>query len=651
MRVQEICEKLKPIIGNKAEKLYRQYLIEDYKGKQEVEELVNALRIRHLDEYQILLPPPKGQAGNYPLGQTLYNGKPFNDFSLRKRDLPRHIGIFGSTGSGKTNTCFALISNLVSDNVPFIITDFKRNYRDLILRETPAKIKVYTVGKPTSPFYFNPLIPPEGVNPQIYLNKLIDVINHSHFVSFGVDNLLQSAINEVYSESDAGNKIPTFINVLDKLRETKLSGRESLWKASAIRTLQDLTFGPVGEVFNQECKFDIKSFLNNQVILELDALPQTTKIFLVEALLLQIYLYRINNGERDEDLKHMLILEEAHHLLLKKHSETETITDIFLREIRETGQGVCIIDQSPSLISNTALSNVNTLIAMQLKHQDDINQISKALLLKDPDYFGMLKVGEAIIKTQHPQPFLTKFPHIPIKKGMVTDEMICQHMSIKEPVRSSVDSGFKKPLPTDSGPNNPPHNSDKLTSDEAEFMKDIVAHPLSGVSSRYKRLEFSVDKGNEIKISLIDKRLLKPISLPTKNGRILLLEPTVEGKKILIALGVKSDSNRKGGLVHQYWTMKAANYYRARGFKVIYEYPVSQGKTVDLVAEKDDQKIAVEIETGKSDAISNIVKCSDFKDIICIATTLQAENDIKQRLIKSNIYSKSIKVLSCKKYL
>jgi hypothetical protein len=563
------------------------------------------------------------------------------------------MAIFGTTGSGKTNTCFMLIANLVYDNIPFLITDFKKNYRDLINSESAKDIKVYTVGKPVSPLYFNPLIPPKGTDPQIYINKLIDVINHSHFVSYGVDNLLQNAIHTVYKECGVYSemsKTPTFRDVLTALNSMKLTGRESLWKASALRTLQDLTFGPVGDVFNAETSFNIQDLLNHQVVLELDALPQTTKTFLIESLLLHIYLYRINNGVRDEKLKHMMILEEAHHLLLKQKDQTETITDIFLREIRETGQGICLLDQSPSLISNTALSNTNTLIAMQLKHRDDIYQISKALLLNDQEYFGMLKVGEAIVKTQCPSPFLVRFPFVPIKKGTVSDDMIRRHMRSEKHVGFSDNSGSGTTSIENSKENRDSSDSDKLIKDETEFMKDIVAHPLSGVSSRYKRLGFSVDKGNEIKIALVDKGILKPISLPTRNGRILLLEPTANGKAVLSSLRIKSDSNRKGGLVHQYWAMKAANYYRHKGFKVSYEVPVSQGKTVDLVAEKVDQKIAVEIETGKSDAIENIKKCFDFNNIVCIATNPQAEKDIKQKLVKDNLESEKIKVLSSKRY-
>ncbi len=692
MRPEEVCEKLKPIVGDKADKLLKLYLIEDYKGKSEIEEVINLIRIKNLNEQEILLPPPQNITGDYPLGDIKYNGSTQSQFLLRKRDLPRHMAVFGTTGSGKTNVCFLLIEKLIKDNLPFFVTDWKQNYRDLLNTESGKNIKVYTVGKDTAPFHFNPLIPPKGVNPQIYINKLIDVINHSHFVSYGVDHLLQNAINTVYKECGIYSeitKIPTFTDVFEVLKKTPARGRESLWKASAMRVLNDLTFGPVGEVFNKSQTINIESFLNQQIILELDALPQTTKTFLVEALLLQIYLYRINCRNRDEKLKHMLILEEAHHLLLKKHEQEENITDIFLREIRETGQGVCLLDQSPSLISNTALSNTNTLIAMQLKHKDDIYQVSKALLLKELDYFGMLKVGEAIVKTQEPQPFLVSFPLAKVQKGTVSDAAIRRHM--KEEIKASVspDSTPKTPEQSNSEENKEFRKTDKLntqtvtdpekthpytgsntahfqksktqtpqidnadiqelSSEEKDFLKDIAAHPLSGVSSRYRRLDFSVEKGHQTKTSLIEKGILKPVSIPINTGKLLLLEPTTKGRAILHQTGIPF-KNVKGGVLHEYWRMKTANHYKAKGYKVRYEYPIGNGKTVDLVIEKDNEKTAVEIETGKSDYMENIRKCSDFNKTIIVATSPQAEKQIKEKLTKENIERDNVKVSGTKEF-
>ena len=49
---------------------------------------------------------------------------------------------------------------------------------------------------------------------------------------------------------------------------------------------------------------------------------------------------------------------------------------------------------------------------------------------------------------------------------------------------------------------------------------------------------------------------------------------------------------------------------------------IGDGKAVDLVAAKDGKKIAIEIETGKSDMENNIAKCrkADFTDVIVVPT-------------------------------
>jgi 3-dehydroquinate synthetase len=51
---------------------------------------------------------------------------------------------------------------------------------------------------------------------------------------------------------------------------------------------------------------------------------------------LWIHHFRLSEGER-ETFKHAIIIEEAHHILLRKKQEmtgTEAVTDIILREIR-----------------------------------------------------------------------------------------------------------------------------------------------------------------------------------------------------------------------------------------------------------------------------------------------------------------------------
>ena len=74
-----------------------------------------------------------------------------------KEEWVQHVGIFGRSGSGKTNAAFPVILNLLARNKPFMVFDWKRNYRDLIPLFPGREILVFTVGRPLVPFSFNPL--------------------------------------------------------------------------------------------------------------------------------------------------------------------------------------------------------------------------------------------------------------------------------------------------------------------------------------------------------------------------------------------------------------------------------------------------------------------------------------------------------------
>ena len=59
---------------------------------------------------------------------------------------------------------------------PFLVFDWKRNYRDLLALPGYEDIAVYTVGRSIAPLSFNPLIPPPETPPRTWLKKLISVV-------------------------------------------------------------------------------------------------------------------------------------------------------------------------------------------------------------------------------------------------------------------------------------------------------------------------------------------------------------------------------------------------------------------------------------------------------------------------------------------
>jgi hypothetical protein len=64
------------------------------------------------------------------------------------------------------------------------------------------------------------------------------------------------------------------------------------------------------------------------------------------------------------------------------------------------------------------------------------------------------------------------------------------------------------------------------------------------------------------------------------------------------------------------------------------EKPIGQGKTIDLVISKNSKAAAIEIETGKSDAVENIRKCLDagYESVYCIAVNTLVLLQIKRKL-------------------
>jgi hypothetical protein len=122
--------------------------------------------------------------------------------------------------------------------------------------------------------------------------------------------------------------------------------------------------------------------------------------------------HRIQQGQTQHDhLKHLMVLEEAHHLL-KKTSTTQSqessnpqgqAVEFFanaLAEMRAYGQGFIIADQSVSALDVAVLRNTNTKIVFRAPFEEDRQAISGALVLdeKQRDALARLESHTAIVK-------------------------------------------------------------------------------------------------------------------------------------------------------------------------------------------------------------------------------------------------------------
>jgi hypothetical protein len=645
--VEGLFRKLKPVLGKEIDALWLAYNTQtDTRSRAEIVGILYSLASKYLDETfdkKLLLSVPDKEIidGEYRLGQVIYAGEELYPFALRENEWLRHVGIFGTTGSGKTNCAFLLLRELAAKKKPFLIFDWKRNYRDLIFFDEFRGLKIYTVGRDIAPLFFNPLIPPEGTQPETWLKKLIEVMCHAYFLGEGVAYLLQKAIDRVYSDYgvyDGAGDFPTFQDVLSILEKMEVKGRKALWMDSTLRTLGVLCFGEYGRVLNVRKPYPLADLLKANAVLELDALTNSDKTFFIEALLLWIHHYRLSEGER-EVFKHAIVIEEAHHILLRKKQEmtgTEAITDIILREIRELGEAIILIDQHPSLISLPALGNTYTTLCFGLKHRADMFTISESLLLEKEqvDFLGQLETGLAITKLQgrYFKPFLVRFPLFPIRKGVVSDSDLLRrngsHSEESEVVRAGKE--INRLIRTVEGLVNKEEKEVVLTEEQRRFLEDIAKHPISGVVSRYIRLGINRYQGNKLQKELLDVGLIcwKPIS--TRTGRLKVLVLADKGKKAIPDIAIEKVFHKQGSFEHESAKLRVGQYFKDKGYKVTYEYKIGDGKSVDLIAEKDGKRIAIEIETGKSDSLYNITKNSvqGFDHIVCICLTKKIQTEI-----------------------
>jgi predicted transcriptional regulator len=76
-------------------------------------------------------------------------------------------------------------------------------------------------------------------------------------------------------------------------------------------------------------------------------------------------------------------------------------------------------------------------------------------------------------------------------------------------------------------------NDNNLKATELTFLKDIKAHPESGVAERYKRLGISVRQGQKIKQKLVEKALITDTVKTTKTGRKRKIELTEKAAEFL----------------------------------------------------------------------------------------------------------------------
>jgi len=612
MDVSDEIKRLVPVLGKeKASRLETAYLLADEDSRKRILEMIDTLKAAVFSDKDmknaVLMEPPSQDLvnkGKLDFGMVLYGKKRLYPIYLDEETFLTHIGVFGSSGYGKTNLVQWLILNLAKHEIPVLIFDFsKRNYRDLLsLPELKDKIRVFTVGRNVSAFRFNPLKPPEGIQISQWAKEFSEVFDHAYWMMGGGRHIILKALDEIYTKANPNwPKIKDLKDWLERYAQTRTSPRERNWISTAERPLESLCFREVGDVFDcEEGILPSEFFKKGTVtILELDSLSTNDKTFFIEIMLQWIRDVALVSNVR-EKLIGVIALEEAHHVLNREKSKTlgmETVIDLIFREVRELGIGMIYVDQHPSLISYPALGNTSTHIYMNLgldtKHSSDILDASNMLGLKyedEGDYLRRLPTGNAFIlmrRLAFPNPFLVEFPLVEINKGSVTDDFVKEFMQNKildeiKKIRENIEQVEEKTLEVQ------PVKTENMDETDLKIIETLGNSNGSTTSEIYNFMGIS---GNSFK-KHADK-LMKMGLINFRVGKVYRQKAiyyflTDEGEKIFESNfqrpieTVRFDIQTIKNFIINYFTLKS--------------YRLTEDKPENIIFEKDGKKIIVNIE-------------------------------------------------------
>jgi len=448
LTVEEMCRKLKPVFGDRIDALYSQYALSDsMESRKEIEQVLNLMYQRYLNENmlteKVLLEPPEEEIikGDYPLGNVVYPSDELYSFGLREMDWPRHVLITGMSGSGKTNFAFVILGGFIIKQKPFMVFDWKKSFRPLM--KVDDNILLFTIGnnKISNNFKFNINRPPKNVNPKEWIMALCDIMSEVFMTSFGVHKLLSEVLDKAYLDFgvyNGSNNYPTWLQIKDRLEDMDKKvkrGRESEWLTSAVRIAHMLTFGDFGDAVNYkgEDAMTVDELLSKQVIFEMNSLSTVEKKFFADYILTYIYKLKKANYETVKEFNHAILVDEAHNIFLKDkpNFNTESVTDVIYREIREYGTSLICLDQHTSKLSDVVVGNSACIAAFQQFLPSDLGAVSGVMqIFEKKKFFSMLPVGYAIVRLaeRYQNPFLVKVPFVDVKNKMADDNSVSQMM-------------------------------------------------------------------------------------------------------------------------------------------------------------------------------------------------------------------------------
>ena len=358
---------------------------------------------------------------------------------LSKESLALHTFITGSTGSGKSNTVYEILNEVVKNDVKFLVVEpTKGEYKNVFASGENPIAKVYGTNKELTPLLrLNPFVFPQKIHVFEHMDRLVEIFNVCWPMYAAMPAVLKNAIQKAYedcgwdlieSTNSYGDLYPNFKDVMRNIKiiiETSEFDNENkgAYKGALLTRLESLTNGINSMIFTDK-ELTLNELFDDNVIIDISRIGSNeTKSLIMGVLILKLQEYRMSMSTgMNSNLKHLTVLEEAHNILKRTSSEqhiessnligksVEMLSNA-IAEMRTYGEGFIIVDQAPGLLDMAAIRNTNTKIIMRLPDEDDRKLVGKSANLNDDQILELAKLPKgvcAIYQNEWVQPILCK---------------------------------------------------------------------------------------------------------------------------------------------------------------------------------------------------------------------------------------------------
>lgn len=578
-------------------------------------------------------PNPSGEEviGQILIGKVRQTDVPFG---LNLEELKEHTLITGRSGSGKTTIIYLIMLQLLQRGIPFLAFDFKQDYRHLLKYKTDVHVFNWQNLK------FNPLRPPTGCDPVIWMQAFTNVFAQAYWLRAGSKGLIQQHIKKLYTDYgvfEGKEAYPSLHDLLQSVEKHVLErkyGREAGFMEST-KNRVDECIVPLSKMFDCGKGFPIEDLLDKTVVFEFDGLLSENQIFLATIILRFIFQYRISNKHYGP-LRHVIFFDEAKMVYDKKR---DFISDLginevaqFTSQIREFGEGLVVADQMPIMLSDSIKSNIYTTICMSQSGGKNIHDMCLALHLTKQEQILAMKqlvsdknelVFEAIVNMngRWPTPFIIHIIPFQVEKSVTDDEVRLKMLPLIEQLNKKLIPRTEYKEILDAKRQEVQEQRKEYAEQKERFEGNILIkiltnirdHPFVDQKARIAMLDLGSSSSTTDKYfkELIAKGFVQKHMIGLGKGQSTKVFYEITDKGAEFARMDKVDIPGKGDFKHKFWQHTIKDFFESLGYNAEIEKRYGGIKNVDVGFEMNGRKTAVEVELSADHLIENIQKDSE----------------------------------------